>query len=133
MRGRRPAGPDYVDRVQGSAIARQRFKIILRTITGECRLSDACAELDISPQRFHQLREDSITGAVANIEPGSPGRRPRTPTPEAERICVLEAELAAMRIELKAAQARAEIATILPGVAREPEPKKKTRRRRQTR
>jgi hypothetical protein len=99
---------------------------ILQTLKGERRLSEACAELNISPQRFHQLREEALTGALASIEPGSPGRRPNTPTPEAERIRAFEAELSAKEVELKAAQARAEIATILPGVAAV-EPKKKTR------
>jgi hypothetical protein len=129
MRGRRPAGPDYVDGLEGSPVARHRLKVILQTLKGERRLNDACAELQISPQRFHQLREEALTGALASIEPGSPGRRPQTLSPEAERIRALEAALAAKEVELKAAQARAEIATVLPGVAREPEPEKKTRRR----
>jgi hypothetical protein len=133
MRGRRPAGPDYVDGLDGSEVARHRLKVILRTIKGECRLSEACAELEVSPQRFHQLREEAMTAAVAGIEPGRPGRRPQTRSPEGERIRVLEAELAAKDVELKAAQARAEIATILPHVASEPEPKKKTRRPTRTR
>jgi hypothetical protein len=126
MRGRRPAGPDYVDGLEGSQVARHRLKVILQTLKGERRLSEACAELNISPQRFHQLREEALTGPLASIEPGSPGRPPNTPTPEAERIRALEAELSAKEVELKAAQARAEIATILPGVAAV-EPKKKTR------
>jgi Helix-turn-helix domain len=130
MRGRRPAGPDYVDGLEGSQVARHRLKVILQTLKGERRLSEACAELNISPQRFHQLREEALTGALASIEPGSPGRPPNTPTPEAERIRALEAELSAKEVELKAAQARAEIATILPGVAAV-EPKKKRARRRE--
>jgi hypothetical protein len=129
MRGRRPAGPNYVDGLDGSPVARHRLKVVLQTLKGERRLRDACAELNISPQRFHQLREEAMRGALAGIEPGRPGRRARTPSPEAERIRALEAALAAKDIELKAAQARAEIATVLPGVAREPEPEKKTRRR----
>jgi hypothetical protein len=113
--------------------SRDRLKVILRTIKGECRLSEACALLEVSPQRFHQLREEAMTGALAGIEPGRPGRRPQTLSPEAARIRVLEAELAAKDVELKAAQARAEIATILPRVASEPEPKKKMRRPTRTR
>jgi hypothetical protein len=131
MRGRRPAGPDYVDGLEGSQLARHRLKVILQTLKGECRLSEACTELNISPQRFHQLREEALTGALLSIEPGSPGRRPQTPSPDAERIRALETELAAKEVELKAARARAEIATILPSVAsptREAESKKKTRR-----
>lgn len=128
MRGRRPAGPDYVDGLEGSQLARHRLKVILQTLKGECRLSEACTELNISPQRFHQLREEALTGALLSIEPGSPGRRPQTPSPDAERIRALEAELAAKEVELKAAWARAEIATILPSVASPTsgvEPKKK--------
>jgi transposase InsO family protein len=129
MRGRRPAGPEYVDHLQGSPTAKERLKVVLETLAGTCRVEEACARLGICPQRFHQVREEALTAALAGLEPGVPGRPAQVVTPEAERVRALEAELAAKDVEIKAAQARAEIATTLPKVLRDPsqpsEPAKK--------
>ena len=126
MRGRRPAGSEYVDRVPGSQTAKERARIILQTITGELRVAQACALLDISPQRFHQLREEAVRGFVANLELGAPGRPPQTPAPEAEKVQSLQNQLAAQDLELRAARAREEIALTLPRVVQESGPQKKT-------
>jgi transposase-like protein len=125
MRGRRPAGPDYVDRVPGSPQAKERLRIIFKTMQGELRLREACQLLGISPQRFHQLREEAIRTAVAGIEPGAPGRPPQTLSPAEQQVRVLEQRLADLEVELQLAKARAEIAVTLPAVAPEPKPEKK--------
>lgn len=124
MRGRRPAGPDYVERLHGSQAAKERLRIILETMAGKLRLSAACALLGVGPQRFHQLREEAMTAALAGLEPGAPGRPPQTPSPEEEKLQALEAQLAAQDLELRMARAREEIALTLPRVV--PEPEKKT-------
>lgn len=125
MRGRRPAGPDYVDRVPGSPQAKERLRIIFKTMQGQLRVSEACQRLGISPQRFHQLREEAIRTAVAGIEPGTPGRPPQTLSPAEQQVRILEQRLADLEVELRLAKARAEIAVTLPAVAPEPEPEKK--------
>ena len=56
MRGRTPAGPEYVDRLAGSEAAKERLKVVLETLAGACRVSAACARLGVCEQRFHQLR-----------------------------------------------------------------------------
>jgi hypothetical protein len=125
MRGRRPAGPEYVDRLDGSDSAKERLKVILATMNGTLRLQEACVQLGICEQRFHQLREQAMLGALTSLEAGTPGRPPRVVAPAEAQVQALEAQLAAKDVELGAAQARAEIAVILPRVAPAEDEKKK--------
>ena len=130
MRGRRPAGPDYVDNLEGSPPTKQRLKVILQTMRGELRLLEACELLGVSPQRFHQLREEALQAALAALEPRPAGRPPQPHSPAEEQIEQLQQQLADKDIELHAAQAREEIALVLPRVVQPPQrPEKKTRRR----
>jgi hypothetical protein len=130
MRGRRPAGPEYVEQLTGSTLARERLQVILETIAGTCRVQEACARLGICEQRFHQLREEAMSGALAALEPGTPGRPAQVPTPAEQQMQALADQLAAKDVELRAAQARAEIAIALPRARHEEPGQKKTRRRR---
>lgn len=129
MRGRKPVGPEYADKLQGSSTAKERLKVILETMAGRCRLKEACERLGISEQRFHQLREEMMTAAVKALEPGHAGRPAHTPTLAEEQVVALEQKLADQEVELRAAKARAEIAMILPKVEHAPvgpvEPEKK--------
>ena len=127
MRGRRPAGPEYTDKVPGSKAAKERAQVILETIQGKCRVQEACARLGISEQRFHQLRHELMTAVVQALEPGQAGRPPHTPTPAEQQVAALEQQVRELRVELQAAKAREEIALILPTVKHEPAvPEKKT-------
>src|SRR5262245_41423026 len=99
MRGRRPAGPAYVDQLDGSAIAKERLKVVLETIAGTCRVQEACRRLGICEQRFHQLRQEALEAALAGIEPGTPGRRPHTLTPAEDQVRDLQEQLADQRPE----------------------------------
>lgn len=130
MRGRRPAGPEYVEHLPGSELAKLRLRVVLETIAGTCRVQEACERLSICEQRFHQLREEAMTAALAGLEPGTPGRPARTPAPAEEQVQSLQEQLAAKDLELRAAQARVEIALTVPRVLHEPaqeeEPEKKT-------
>jgi hypothetical protein len=135
MRGRTPAGPEYVDRLQGSDLAKERLKTVLETIAGNCRVTEACERLQICEQRFHQLRQQVLEAALTELEPRSPGRPAQTPSPAEDELRQLRAELAAKDIELRAARAREEIALTLPRIVPAPadDSKKKTRRRPRTR
>ena len=127
MRGRKPVGPEYADKVESSDTAKERAKVILETMVGTLRVQEACARLNLSEQRFHQLREEMMAAAVKALEPGHAGRPAQTPTPTEEQLLVLEQKLADQEIELRAAQARAEIAVIMPEVKHRPDqPEKKT-------
>jgi len=130
MRGRRPAGPDYVDQLPGSALAKERLKVILETLAGTCRVQEACTRLGICEQRFHQLRQQALEAARAGLEPGTPGRPTREASPAEERMGVLQEQLATMELQLRTSRAREELALALPHVVHPPiEPEKKTRRR----
>jgi hypothetical protein len=116
MRGRTPAGPEYVDRLQGSELAKQRLKTVLDTIAGNCRVSEACERLNICEQRFHQLRQQVLEAALTELEPRSPGRPARSSSPADEAIHRLREELATKDLELRTARAREEIALAMPRI-----------------
>ena len=134
MRGRLPSGPEYVDQLPGSELAKERLKVVLETLAGTCRVQEACERLQISEPRFHQLRLQVLESALGSLEPRSPGRPPKTLTPAEEQVVQLQEQLSDKEIELRAAQARAEIALVLPQVVDKEvspveRPEKKTRRR----
>ena len=127
MRGRKPAGPEYVDHLTGTEQAKERLKVVLETLAGRCRIQEACQRLGISEPRFHQLRQQVLEAALERLEPQPAGRKPAPRSPEQIRLTTLADELAAKDVELRAAQARAEIALTLPRLAEEPAaPEKKT-------
>ena len=111
-----------MDKLVGSADDKKRLKVIMQTMMGELRLSEACRILGVGPQRFHQLREEAMQSALAGLAPRPKGRPPQTLTAEQQRIAELERQLAAAKFELRAAQAREEIALVLPRVVPQPEP-----------
>ena len=121
MRGRRPAGPDYVDQLSDcDDETKRRLKVIMQTLRGELRLKEACVILRVSPQRFHQLREQALRGAADALKPRPKGRPPNRPSAPPQQVEQLQQELADTRVELRAAQTRAEIATVLPRVLQTP-------------
>jgi len=112
MSGRYAAGPEYVDRLEGSAEAKQRAKVILQTLHGGLRVQDACRLLGICEQRFHQLREEMLQAAVARLE-ARPAGRPRRAAEPAD-VQALKEELRGKELELRAANLREEIALAMP-------------------
>lgn len=129
MRGRKPSGPAVVQHLSGSALARERLQVVLETLAGTCRVQEACARLQLSEQRFDQLRTQVLQAGLESLEPRPAGRRPQlAPAPE---VVTLQARVAELEIELRAARVREEIALALPAVAVTPsEPAKKAPRRR---
>jgi hypothetical protein len=127
MRGRRPSGPEYVSRLDGSEQAKQRLEVVLETLAGTCRVQEACRLLGISEPRFHQLRTQLLQAALERLEPRPTGR-PSQPEAAEPQVAALTEHLAQQDVELRAAQARAEIALTLPRVLQEPPAgEKKTR------
>jgi hypothetical protein len=127
-RGRKPAGPEYVQHLQGSAEAKQRLQRILETMTGRRRVLDVCLELGISESRFLQLREEFLQAALERLE-RKPAGRPRR-TDSAAEADALRGKLDEVERALATAQLCEELA--LAGMASRPEPdaaEKKTPRR----
>jgi hypothetical protein len=116
MRGRRPSGPEYVDHLQASELAKLRVKTILDTLTGKCRVQEACERLGVSEPRFAQLRERFLLAGLERMEPRQAGRPPRQLSPIEAEILALKEQLADTQVELRAAGVRAEIALALPKV-----------------
>jgi len=127
MRGRKPAGPEYVERLTGSDTAKERLHVVLETVAGRCRVQEACARLGISEPRFHQLRTQILQASLDSLAPRPAGRPPRA-APD-ERVQALEAMVADLAIELQAAHVREEVALALPQVG-PPAPAKKALGRR---
>jgi transposase-like protein len=135
MRGRQPSGPEYVASLPGSEQAKQRLQVILETMTGDYGVQEACRRLDISEQRFYQLRTELLQAALERLEPRPAGRPPQSQVEETD-VELLKARVSELEIELKAAQLREEIAVAMPHVVHHPEAaEKKTtpRPRRQAR
>jgi hypothetical protein len=131
MRGRRPAGPEYVANLAGSTQAKERLQVILETVAGRLRVQDACRLLGISEPRFHQLRSQALEAGLASLEPRPAGRPARLVTADQEQVRDLQAQVADLEVDLQAAQIRTEVALALPQVVQPAAaPEKKTRQRR---
>jgi hypothetical protein len=120
MRGRRPSGPSYVDQLPGSELAKERVKVVLETLAGTCRVTEACARLQISEPRFEQLRKQVLLAAVERLEPRTAGRPPQTPAAHEQRLRDLEKQVVELGLDKKLAQTRAEIALVLPNAVHQP-------------
>jgi hypothetical protein len=110
MRGRKAPGPEFVQRLHGSAASKRRLEIILKTMTGQLSVEEASKTLGITPQHLHTLRQEALQAAVQRLEPRPMGRPRRAAAPAA----VLEAAMTRLQQELQAAQLREEIALVLP-------------------
>jgi hypothetical protein len=129
MRGRKPAGPQYVDGLEGSAQAKERLKVVLETLAGSCRVQQACRRLGVGEARFHELRQQALAAALAGLEPRPAGRPPAAgPAPPATEVAALRAQVVELEVAVRAAQTREEIALVLPRAAEASREEKKTRR-----
>lgn len=125
-RGRKPTGPNLVERLEGSERAKARLKAVLETLAGQRTIPDACDELGIQESMFHKLRSEVLQTALGRLEPRPLGRPPQQP-PHDPRLAELEEENLRLRAELKAVEVRRELAENLPRLARPAmQPGKKT-------
>jgi len=115
-RGRPPKGAGLVDGLESSALAKERLKIILQTIAGELSVVDACARLSVSEARFHELRAEALQAAAAQLEPKPAGRPAAIISREAQEAAALKAQIQELKIDLRAAQIREELALVMPHV-----------------
>jgi hypothetical protein len=133
-RGRKPTGPQLVERLAGSEHAKSRLKVILETISGRRTIPDACVELGIQETMFYRLRAEALQTALDRLEPRPLGRPPRAISSEDQHMAELAAENQELRLELRAAAVRRELAENLPRLGKPtPPPLKKTKRRHQKR
>lgn len=115
-KGRPILGPALVENLDGSALAKERFTTILQTITGECTVVEACARLGVSEARFHALRAELLQVAATHLEPKPVGRPVAQVSPEAAQVTALERQIQSLKVDLRAAQIREELALLMPHV-----------------
>jgi hypothetical protein len=128
MRGRRPAGPEIVEQLHGSAQARLRLRVVLETLAGQRRVQEACQLLGIGTVRFHALRQTVLSAALAALEPRPIGRPPRQVETQPQAVQALAEQVDTLNAELEAARLREEVVLLLGG--REQTEEKKTPQRR---
>lgn len=126
-KGRPPLGPDMVDRLEGSDQAKVRLKTVLRAMTGQITVDEACQSLGINESRFHELKAEVMQNALAGIEPKTRGRPPAAKTPQDEQIRQLQVEVEMLKVDLRAAQIREELAATMPHVLHRTDKDKKKR------
>jgi transposase-like protein len=116
-----------VERLDGSERAKTRLRVILETLSGQRTIPDACEELGIQETMFHRVRSEVLQTALDRLEPRPLGRPPRQVSPQDGRISELKDENLQLRVELKAADIRNELAEKLPRLANPAAgPRKKT-------
>jgi transposase-like protein len=114
-RGRPREGPQLVDKLDDcSDEARRRLKAIFQTLAGESTVEQACRELGIRRSAFNKLRSQFIESAVQLLEPKTPGRKKKLPTPEQAENQRLREENQRLKVELQAQQLREEIGILMP-------------------
>jgi hypothetical protein len=110
-------GVELVNKVDGSELAKQRMQAILQTLSGELSVAQACERLQLSEARFHELRTQWLQSACIALEPKAVGRPAPPPPSEQElKIKQLEHQIKELRIDLRAAQIREELALVMPHV-----------------
>jgi hypothetical protein len=83
--GRKPQGAGLVTPLPGSAHAKRRLTLFLQTLSGQCSVGEACAELGIGESRFFAQRAAWLEQSLALLEPRTAGRPPKLPLLAGER------------------------------------------------
>lgn len=104
--GVKPLGPELVEHLQGSELAKARLKTMLRAMHGELTVPEACSLLGIHETRFHVQRTETLQAALHSLEPRPAGRPRHVVSPEQQRIAELEQKLRDAQLDLQAAEIR---------------------------
>jgi AraC-like DNA-binding protein len=137
--GRKPAGPQIAERLEGSPVAKQRLEVILKTIAGQLTVTQACQQLGIGESRFHALRNQTLQTTLESLEPRPLGRPAKPTSPEQAEVNALQEEIRRLHAELELAQVQLTLAHIHPALigiqpaADDPAGKKNARSARQQR
>jgi hypothetical protein len=126
--GRPPKGGGLIDRMEGSEEAKRRAKAIVSAMAGELTVREACDQLGVGEARYFQLRDRFLMEGITGLEP-RPGGRPRKEPDADAPMKALEARIARLELELKAARLREEIALVLPRLSRTKGPPEKKGRK----
>jgi hypothetical protein len=115
-RGRPIQGPGLVHGLEGGELAKRQLAIMLETLSGDCDIAAACAELGIGKSAFFELRHRVLQAALEDLTPRPMGRPPKEVTPEEARIAELEKEITRLKLQLETAWVREELLLAMPQV-----------------
>jgi transposase-like protein len=118
---RPPDGVKSVHRLEGPEALKQRLEAVLKTLTGELSIAEACERLGVGEARFHMLRKQALQGALEALRPAPAGRPPHAEAPEAARIRELEEQVRELKFDLRASLVRTELALTMPHLMRRAE------------
>jgi transposase-like protein len=112
---------ELVDKLAGSESAKERLKLILRTLNGEEGVDEACQQLGVGQTRLGDLKIEALQAALEALEPKPKGRPANPePSPETKELAALRKERSELLLDLRAAQIREEIALIAPHLLKRP-------------
>jgi transposase-like protein len=114
--GRRTSGVELVNALGGSSEAKRRLKLILKTLSGDTRVVDACKDLGVCEALFYRFRHDCLKQSLQSLEPKCMGRPRKDASVAAEELQRLEAQNEALRRRVEALEVREEIALSAPGL-----------------
>lgn len=110
---------EHVKSLEGEDDQKRRLEAILKTVSGELSIAQACEQLGIGEARFHALRKIVLQAALDSTAPKAAGRPPAPQaTPDISLVKELEHKVEQLSLELQAAQLRTELALCMPGVLR---------------
>lgn len=113
--------------LHGSAAAKQRLMAFLTMLSGQQTPAMAAMSLGVSERRFRALRAGLLQAALTDLEPRPVGRPSVHATgTESARLVEMQDNIRDLRIDLRAAQIREEIALAMPHLFRR---KRRTKKR----
>ena len=124
--GCKPLGPGLVEHLEGSQRAKERLETILETIVGRLTVAEASQRLGICEAMFYRLRTEVLKAGLAQLEPHRVGRPPQQSIAEDAKRAELEHRIVELESELKIAMVREDIAHVMPYLAHQDPPLKKT-------
>lgn len=111
--GRPNKGIDHLDNCDCSELSKERGKLILRTISGELSVQEACEQMGVQRARFGELRMLALQGYGDALEPGRPGRPRKLDVERDAREAELLAKIASLERQLQVAEARVVVSQLL--------------------
>ena len=107
--GRKPQGWKLIDRLSGDEDSKARLKAFLKTMTGQCTVTEACEQLGIEQSRFFALRNQWLEEALGLLEP-KPAGRPRKAPLDEPQVVQLKQQVQKLEQRLLGAELRARLA-----------------------
>lgn len=108
-------GVEHVDKLAGERESKLRLKWILMSMSGEASVNEAAERIGVCVSRFHELRDEALTGALESLAPKAVGRPPSAHK-DSLRVLDLERELDRTRYMLEVERVRTELLVVMPEV-----------------